>query len=173
MRRYAALAAHAGHADVVAGALHEAHVWARRERSVGRRTLPSAALEAALGLGAQARAVAGWARATGLNRVAIADFGKNVYATYAACRQVGLEPVAIVDARPAFAGRSHRGLPVLPSAADARAAGAQGVVVANVNPAQVDDAEAAVRQAFDGPVLRLWEPRYLDGPTPAAGTQAA
>ena len=175
MRRYGALAAHDGCGDVVTRALHEAHVWARRERSVGRQTLGACGLEAALGLKAQEAAVAGWARATGLKRVAIADFGKNFYATYAACRRAGLEPVALVDARPAFAGRAHRGMPVVASSADARGLGAQGVVVANINPAQIDRAEAAVRATFDGPVLRLWEPRYLDGPpaAPRAGVQAA
>ena len=173
MRRYGALAAHDGCGDVVTTALHEAHVWARRERSVGRRTLPAAALEAALGLKAQAAAVANWAAATGLRRVAIADFGKNFYATYAACRRANLEPVALVDARPAFAGRAHRGMPVVPSAADARGLGAQGVVIANINPAQIDRAEATVRQAFDGPVLRLWEPRHLEGPAPVTRTEAA
>lgn len=162
IRRYVALARHDGHADAARRGLCEAVVWARRERSVGRQTLPPAALEAAFGFEAQARRVAQWCGEHQVRRAAIADFGKNIYATYAACRSAGVELMGLVDDRPAFRGMRYRGLSLV-NPADVGALGVDGVVVANVNPAQVDTVAERVRQHFKGPVLTLWTPRRMDG----------
>ncbi len=57
----------------------------------------------------------------------------------------------------------HRRLPIV-DPADAGALGADGVVIANINPARVDDVARGVAAHFAGPILRLWEPRYLPAP---------
>jgi hypothetical protein len=60
--------------------------------------------------------------------------------------------------------------------ADLDALGVDGAVVSNVNPAQVDRVTRGVRGGgFAGPVLRLWEPRYLERPrrTPGEDVRAA
>jgi hypothetical protein len=166
VRRYSALARSAGHADAAKTGMYEALVWARRERTVGRRTLGEAALESVFQLRSQADAVTAWRDRHGVRKVVIADVSKNLFATYRACRGAGLDVAAVADDRPAFAGMIYRGVPVL-SVIDATARGADGVVVSNTNPAQVDARAAQVRGHFAGPVLTLWTPRYLDQPNDA------
>jgi GT2 family glycosyltransferase len=172
VRRYSALARHAGHADAAKTAMFEALVWARRERLVGRQTLDDATAETIFQLRAQTDAVAGWRDRHHVKRVAVADFSKNVYATDRACRSAGLDVVAVADDREAFAGMRYRGVPVLNSA-DALGRGVDGVVVSNVNPAQMDARARQVRERFAGPVLTLWEPRYLEQPPRAPKVDAA
>jgi GT2 family glycosyltransferase len=166
VRRYSALARHDGHAKAATTAMYEALVWSRRERTVGRQTLDEATLETVFNLRAQAEAVAAWRERHGVRRVAIADFGKNAYATWRACRGAGLEVVAVADERDAFSGMNYRGAPVL-KAAEAVARGADGVVVANINPSQIDARVEQVRRAFPGPVLTLWRPAYMEQPQDA------
>jgi GT2 family glycosyltransferase len=166
IRRYTALARGAGHADAAKTGMYEALVWARRERTVGRQTLDEMTVEAIFQLRAQADAVAAWRSGHGVKRVVVADFSKNLFATFRACREAGLEIMAVADDREAFAGMRYRGVPILNSA-DALARGADGVVVSNVNPAQMDARARQVRERFAGPVLTLWEPRYLEQPTGA------
>jgi hypothetical protein len=114
------------------------------------------AIESIFHLDRQANAIAAWSRAHGLKRVAIADFSKNLYATFRGCREAGLDVRAIVDRNPAFAGITYRGTPInaAPPAVD-------GVVLSNVNPAQVERRVLDLCRTFDGPILRLWEPRKL------------
>jgi GT2 family glycosyltransferase len=159
-RRYSALARHDGHGDAAKTAMFEALVWSRRERTVGRQTLDEAALETVFGFRAQAEAVSAWRMSHGVRRVVIADFGKNLYATWQACRGAGLEVVAVADEREAFSGTRYRGVPILKTAA--AVAGADGVVVANINPAQIGGRAEEVRRAFAGPLLVLWQPRYME-----------
>jgi GT2 family glycosyltransferase len=171
-RRYSALARHDGHADAAKTAMFEALVWSRRERTVGRQTLDEAALETIFGFRAQAEAVSAWRKAHGVRRVAIADFGKNVYATWRACRAAGLEVVALADERDAFAGMRYRGVPIQKAAA--ALSGAEGVVVANINPAQMQERADQLRRTFPGPLLALWRPRYLEEqPQDAASSERA
>jgi hypothetical protein len=159
-QRYAALARHAGCPGAARLALLEAAAWRVREAVAGRQTLSDDAIESIFGLRAQADSVAAWSRARGIRRVVIADFGKNLYATHRGCLDSGLDVVAVADNHPAFAGLRARGVPILPDAA-ALALRPDGVVISNVNPAQVDAVEQRVRDRFDGPVLRLWEPKYI------------
>lgn len=165
LRRYARLAAAAGHAAAAAVAVTEARTLAADERTRGRQPLTPAALEAVFGFEAQAAAVAGWATTHGIQRVLLADLGKNIHVTHAACRRAGLAPIAVLDAGSAFAGGRYRGLPVV---ADLAAAGHfDGVVLTNVNPAQVGPRTDTLRTATDRPVLTLWRPRRLDEHAPA------
>ncbi len=72
-----------------------------------------------------------------------------------------MQVAALADDRPAFAGMSYgRRVPIVP-AAQAVSERPDGVVVANINPAQIDGVCEQVQRVFAGPVLRLWEPRYL------------
>jgi hypothetical protein len=160
MRRYAALGLHEGHADAINAALKEARVWARREAAVGRKTLSPKAVELIFGLEEQAKAVAQWARANALRRVALADFGKNAYATLTACRRAGLAVAAVLDNAPAFAGMLYRDIPVVPDAE--MPPGVQGIVLSNINPAQIDGRVSDLTTRFPGlPLLRLWHPKTL------------
>jgi GT2 family glycosyltransferase len=168
IRRYAALAIADGCGDAVNAALHEARVWGRREAAVGRKTLKREALEQLFELERQSAAIAEWAAQLGLRRVAIADVSKNLYATYRACRRAKLEIVCIVDDRPAFAGTDYRGIPVLP-AERAFPEPIDGVVLSNINPAQVDRRVAELGASFKGPILRLWHPKWIEAPTGEKG----
>ena len=52
----------------------------------------------------------------GVRRVALADFGKNVYAFVHGTRRAGLQIAAIADDTWAAPGRTYRGVPIVPSA---------------------------------------------------------
>jgi hypothetical protein len=91
--------------------------------------------------------------------VVIGDLSKNVYATYRGCRNNGLNVVGIADGNPAFGGLVYRRAPVM--APSTRLCGVDGIVVSNINPAQVDGRVEELRGFFKGPILRLWEPRMI------------
>ena len=141
--------------------------WRNGKRELGAcekrrpagRTLSPRNVEMIFGLESQAQAIATWARQNGVKRVVIADFSKNLYATYQGCDRAGLRVDAIADGEPAFAGMIYRGVPVLEDAAAIRKI--HGVVISNVNPAQIDRVAARVSKVFRGPILRLWQPATL------------
>lgn len=155
-QRYLAIARHAGCESAAKTALWEARAWRVREAVQGRRTLSPSAVEAIFGLHYQARAIGIWAKQQKVERVAVADFGKNLYATCRGCVKAGLEISSIVDPNPAFEGLNYRGLPVTKDVGHV-----DGVVIANVNPAQVDRVYENVRSLFRGPILRLWHPQMI------------
>jgi GT2 family glycosyltransferase len=161
MRRYAALGLHDGHPEAVNTAVREARVWARREKAVGRRLLNDATLEAIFQSSAQAQAIKDWSRDNNVRRVAIADVSKNIYATWNGCRAAGLEVGAILENGTAFSGSSYRSIPVIADAAAGDSA-FDGIVLSNVNPAQVDRRMLELSARFAKPILRLWQPRYLE-----------
>jgi GT2 family glycosyltransferase len=163
VRRYSALARQDGEQAAAKKGLYEALVWARRERAVGRQTLDEQTIEAVFSLRARAEEVAVWKEQHNVRRVAIADFSKNVYATYAACGLASLKRVALLDHRDAFAGLSYRGLPVVDYSAIPQL-NCDGVIVSNTNPAQVAALAERVRAACNLPVLTFWRPCYLNGP---------
>jgi hypothetical protein len=163
IRRYSALARHDGERAAAKKGLYEALVWARRERAVGRQTLDEPTLEALFNFRAQAEAVAAWKSAHDVRRVVIADFSKNLYATYAACRAASLETIALADDRPAFEGMSYRNLPVV-TTAELRQLAPDGIVLSSTNPAQVAARAAQLKQSFPGPVLTLWASQFMEKP---------
>jgi GT2 family glycosyltransferase len=160
VQRYAAFARHHGHESAMSRALAEARRWAAHEREVGRQTLSPAVLETVFAWGQQKRRVGEWARSHGVRRVVVADFGKNVYATVRAARRQGLEVVAIAENHPAFAGQHYRGAPVRPDA-EALRGGVDGVVLSNVNPAQVEARAQQLHERWAGPLLTLWRGQTL------------
>lgn len=163
IRRYGLVAMHDGYSGAVHRALCESRVWARREASIGRRTLGATAIEQLFDLDRQASEVARWATANRIQRVVLADYSKNVYATYRACQLAGLDVAALADARAAFAGRNYRGVPIV-SDADAARQTPDGVVLSTINPAQVEPRMTQLRASFQCPILHLWEPRYINQP---------
>lgn len=165
--RYTALAIHAGHAVAARRALLEARLWRMREALRGRQTLSDGTIEAVFALRHQAQAVRRWSNVISGNSVVIADFSKNIYATYRACLEAGLTVSAVADNNPAFLGHNYRGVPILADA-EALARPCAGVVVSNVNPAQIDGVIRRIRCRYDGPILRLWEPRFLGSAAVAA-----
>ncbi len=167
LRRYAAIARGAGCGESVSNAIHEARQWAERERIGGRATLSGDVLETLFEWRKQQGEVAAWAAASGAKRIVIADYSKNIYATWRAARLAGLTITAIADDGAAFAGQRYRGIPILP-VAQAIDAGTEGVIVSNINPAQIDRCIDRVRSRFTGPLLRLWHPRMIQNLTQAA-----
>jgi len=163
VRRYTALAGQDGEQAAAKKGLYEAMVWARRERAVGRQTLDEQTIELIFSLRARAEQVARWKDRHNVRRVAIADFGKNVYATYAACGLASLERVILLDHREAFKGLSYRGLPISDYSAIPQLS-CDGVIVSNTNPAQVASLADRVRAACNLPVLTFWHPRYMNEP---------
>jgi GT2 family glycosyltransferase len=164
MRRYALLAMHDGHRRAASTGVKESRVWARREDAVGRKPLAGPAIESIFGLQAQCEAVAEWSQAHGIRRVAIADWGKNMFATWEACRSAGLHVMAVLDNSPAFAGKRYRNIPILPDTGSDQPL--DGILISTVNPAQVDDRVAALGARFQLPILRLWSPASIIAPPP-------
>ncbi len=172
IQRYARLAMHEGHRDAVDVALREARIWARREFSVGRRTLDGRAIELLFDLQRQARTVTTWRQKHRLSQVVIADFSKNLYATWKASQAASLKTLSLADDRAAFSGRRYRGVPILPTP-DALDLNPDGIIISTVNPAHLDAREQNLRRQFDGPILRLWKPSFLDSALAIATPSAA
>lgn len=160
-QRYRAIAAAHGLDRVARRALWEARAWAMRERWATRRVLCGQALEQMFGLDAQTQAVADFATRHRLRRIVIGDLGKNIYATWRACREAGLNVVGVADNHPTFNCLTYRGVAVRRDkvAIDALSE-PDGIILSNVNPAQVE-ARTAELGKRGLPVLALWSPRTL------------
>jgi hypothetical protein len=72
----------------------------------------------------------------------------------------GLHIRSIADNNRAFVGEHYRGIPIAADSA-ALSATVDGVILSNINPAQIDDRLRSLQSQFAGPVLRLWHPRLL------------
>jgi GT2 family glycosyltransferase len=165
MRRYALLARHEGRTASANTAIKESRIWARREAAVGRRLLGPAAVESIFGLQFQRDTVLAWAGRHQIRNVCIADWGKNLYATWSACRSAGLKVRAVLDDLPAFAGSEYRGIPVVSESSLDRQS-IEGILLSTVNPAHVHARAAALESRYGLPVLRLWEPAQMIVPPP-------
>ena len=165
IRRYALLARHENHAGAVSSALKDARIWARREANVGRKPLDANAVESIFQLKAQRDAVANWAQAHHIRKVCIADWGKNLFATWQACRAANLPVERILENNPAFNRTAYRTIPVLPDHA-ADGASFDGILLSTLNPSAVEQRAEELESRFGKPVLKLWTPRLLAGPDP-------
>ena len=166
IRRYALLARHGNHDGAANAALKEARIWARREANVGRKPLDANVLESIFQLKAQRDAVAGWAKAHDIQRVCIADWGKNLFATWQACRGANLQIETILENDSTFANASYRNIPITPDhATDTRSF--DGILISTLNPARVGRRAEELASRFGKPVLRLWTPRSLVVPPPS------
>jgi len=160
LRRYAAFARHHGQDEAMRQAVVEARQWAGREREGGRQTLDAACLETLFEWDAQCQQVARWAAAQRVRRVVLADHHKNLYATFRAAQRCGLTITAIAENNPALAGRTYRGVPVLPDR-QVLCSNADGVILSNVSPALVERRSAQLGRRWAGPLLTLWQPHQL------------
>ncbi len=160
LQRYGAFAKHHGQTRALSQAVAEARQWAERERRSGRQTLSPATLETVLQWGQQKRRVAEWAERLELRRVVIADYSKNLYATFRAAQRSGLTVKAIAENHPALADQAYRGVPIL-SDREALCGRTDGVILSNINPAQVEARTAELRKRWAGPLLTLWRPQTL------------
>jgi hypothetical protein len=165
LRRYALLALHQGHEAAANTAIKEAGVWARREAAVGRKTLGRAAIESIFQLETQRKLVAQWASSNRIRRVCIADWGKNLFATWQACRSANLHVEAILDVDAAFAGAHYRRVPVTRDA-QADRHNFDGIVISTLNPAHLSSRSAELGLRFGAPILPLWQPILLAAPPP-------
>lgn len=163
--RYRAIMTANGFVADFEATISEAEQYVFDPAKLARQRLNDDAFEAMFAHHAQLTAVRSWAQANRIRRVAIADVSKNLYATYQACRRTGLEIAAILDDRPAFIGSEYRRVPVVSTAEFTEHA--DGVVVSNTNPAQID----AIAARFDRP-LTLWKPKDL-APAPLVSARAA
>lgn len=157
--RYRAIMTANGFAADFDEALAEAERYAFDAHALRRDRMNEVAFEAMFEHRAQLRRVSRWAEANAARRVAIADVSKNLYATYQACRRLGLEIAAIIDDRRAFAGSTYRHVPVVASAAFNDRV--DGVIVSNTNPAQINGIANAMIERFGPPTLTLWTPKFV------------
>lgn len=160
-QRYTALARHARCSLAALAGRAGARWQSVRDLRDRRQPLSPAAFESAFGFDGQARRIAEWARGHRVRRVVIADCAKNLLATWRGCREAGLTILAIADDHPAFADITYRGLRVVDTSR-AAALEPDGVVLANVNPAQVQRRADELAGRFDGPILTLWQPQLLN-----------
>lgn len=160
LRRYAALMLHHGFGDAIGRAASEARRIIAAERFDPWPPMNDRLIERIFGFEAQRRMISQWAGDHGVRHVVIAGLTKNLLATWRGCCEARLRISAVADDHPAYQHMNYRGLPIMPLDR-ALAAKPDGVVLSNINPAQIDQAEARIRSGFVGPVLRLWTPQYL------------
>lgn len=171
-RRYLALAQYAGHLDAAWEGLSEARELARFIARHDRQTLSPATIELIFQFNNQSHRVTKWVQQHNIHRVLIADFSKNIHATFQACTSAGVQLLGITDNNPAYDGLTYRGLCVGQDAMFL-AKGAEGIVLSNINPAQMESRASALSERFGIPVLTLWTPRNIADTEPHAEAQAA
>lgn len=92
-----------------------------------------------------------------VRRVLLVDVGKNIHAYWRACRDLGLEVVAIADANLHHPSRRYRGIRVM-NDDDARSLRFDLAIVANLSPVHSAARLAEWRANDDRPVVDLFEP---------------
>lgn len=153
-QRYALLARHARQRTAAARGRWLARIASLYMR---RNTLTPELADQLLGLSMQADAVAQWSERNQVRSVVIADYSKNIYATWNACRRAGLAMTAIADDHRAYLKQKYREISIMPTER-ALSSGVSGVVLSNVNPAQSPARFAQLRRRFNGPILAFGIP---------------
>jgi GT2 family glycosyltransferase len=161
VQRYGAILRDLDHANEIDLAIESAWQTVRDPLALRRQPLNDDAFEAIFDHRRQMGRIGRWARENNVRRVAIADFSKNLLATWQACTHLGLDVAGIVDDRPAFRGEIYRQAPVVPLDAVVET-GVDGVVISNTNPAQVPQIARRVTERVDRPVLPLWRGALLN-----------
>lgn len=159
-QRYRALGAQVCHDAAVSRGRRAGFLHGLGEMWRGREVLSEATNEILFQWRRQARQISAWAEEHDVRKVIIADYAKNLYATFRGCRLARLDIAGIVDDTLAFRGLKYRGLKVRPLEF-IKTAEPDGIVLANINPAEVGGRDEALREYFDGPILHLWSPRKL------------
>jgi GT2 family glycosyltransferase len=157
-QRYTALARGKASSLEIFQALNSARIWSLRDQFSGRPELEESALENIFQFRRQAALIGDWARRNSVWRVVLGDFSKNIFAAYNAARGCGLQIRCIADDNPAFEDIEYRGLPIVETHKAFEGGGIDGVILTNINPAQIDARYQILNQIFPGPVLRLWRP---------------
>jgi GT2 family glycosyltransferase len=139
-------------------AIWSARLWKLRDGFLGRTTLEEAALEEIFQFRHQSALIGQWAVKHKVWRVILADFGKNIWSAYNAAMSCGLQLRCIADDNSAFDGFEYRGLPVVPTHQAFEGGHIDGVILTNINPAQIEARAEHLRRVFHGPVLKLWQP---------------
>ncbi len=159
-QRYGAIARKADHAKAARQGRSEARFAGFKEMFRGRKILSDVAIERIFQFQAQADRVASWAERHDIKSVAVAEYSKNLFATMNACSRAGLKVVSIIDENEAFWGLDYRGVKIVPPTS-VWPGTVDGVVMSNINPAQIDRKMTALREKFECPLLRLWQPKMI------------
>ena len=154
IQRYSAFARHDGCVAAARRARLDGMFWRVREKLKGRCELSTRAFESLFQLELQKKLIDQWVRQHDIRRVVIADFSKNILATWWACQANGIKVVGVFDQHPAFSGMKYRGVPIINSI---RNINTDGIVLSNVNPAQVTPRITIIKQQLPVPVLQLWQ----------------
>ena len=88
---------------------------------------------------------------SGMRRIVLADFGKNLYAFHKAAAEVGVAVATIADDRFCSAGRVYRDVPIVP-VAEALRADFDAVVVAQCGVVQAESTYQRLRQQTGAPI---------------------
>lgn len=155
--RYSALMHHMGDGNNTAVAIKEAD--AMHQQSPPTTPLNDKQLQMLFGFQHQADQAALFAQRTKSRNIAIADHSKTTYATYKACRDAGMNIVAILDNHPAYRELQYRGLPIIADK-DLDAARIDAISLSNINPAQIDHRIQELSERFNQPILSMADPLH-------------
>lgn len=160
--RYAALAANAEYPE--AGPTGEVAAAAMiGEIPASAKPADARTINAILEVERQRRMMTAWSAEHTVRRLAIADFGKNLPATWMGCTEGNLDVLVILDSAPAFQGMHHEGIPVIADE-DADRHTFDGIVLSNINPAQLRQRAEQLERRFQLPVLHFaHEPEHFGG----------
>ena len=92
---------------------------------------------------------------SGASRVVLIDCGKNIHAYWRACKALGIEVIAVADAKLAHTGRRYRSIPVVSDEA-ARAMNYDVAIVANLSPVHASARKNHWRLTSSRPVVDLF-----------------
>lgn len=161
--RRGVLAARAAGATLqeLAETLVRARHAAAEERASGRpMAIEAETLEAVFQWEQHCIAITNWVQSEGIQRVALADRGANLFAAWRACRRLGLQVVAVLEDRPGLASCRYRGIPVLGS--DQLPTGTvDGIIVSETNPARIAWRAETLAREMHLPVLHFGRPAEI------------
>ncbi len=161
VQRYGAIMRHAGYGDQLPEVIADADRYVEDAGKLCRQPLSRLAFESVFDHARQREMIQRWTARHGIERVAIADYSKNLFATYRGAIDAGLHVASIIDNRTAFAGLRYRDIAVR-HADETRDDEFDGIIVSNINPAQVERATIEARLRFpDCRVLTLWQGRTI------------